>query len=217
MDIGVLTITTAVLSALAIGAAARMWGSRHVEYGRVGRAWWAGTLAMLALVALYVEAGHHQRQELASEAMRDLIDNPAARADCQRLTSELFDLSPYDGFVYWDNSDVAKYKRHICKDLASYATGGQASPSDDEVAAVHLVAHETMHVAGLRSEAETECHAVQLSHQVAEFLGSTPEQARALQARYFADVYPRLRSDYRSSECREGGEYDIHPDRTEFP
>ena len=217
MDIGVLTVTTVALAALAVLASVRMLGSRRLEHGRVGRAWSAGTLVVLALVAWYFEAGHHQRQELATEAMTALLDNPAARADCQRLTSELFDLSPYDGYVYWDNSDVAKYKRHVCHNLASYASGGQARPTDDEVSAVHLIAHESMHVAGLRVEAETECHAVQMSHQVAEFLGATPAQARALQERYFADFYPRLRNDYRSGECREGGEYDIHPERAEFP
>jgi len=62
-----------------------------------------------------------------------------------------------------------------------------------------------------------ECRAVQLSYLVAEKLGATEAQARALQARYFAEIYPNLRDGYVSSDCREGGALDIFPDRTEFP
>ncbi len=58
---------------------------------------------------------------------------------------------------------------------------------------------------------------MQLNHLVAERLGATPEQARELQGRYYADYYPNQRSEYVSGECREGGEVDINPDRAEFP
>jgi hypothetical protein len=217
MDIGVLTVVTAGLAVFAVLASARMLAGRHAADGQAWRAWSAAVLVALALVAWFFEAGHHQRQQLATEAMRAFTDNPRAEANCQRLTSELFDLSQYDGYVYWDNSNVALYKRHICKDLAAYTSGAHDDPSQAQVAAVHLIAHESMHVMGLRNEAETECHAVQRSHEVAEFLGATPEQARELQATYFESVYPQLRNDYRSSQCREGGTFDIHPDRTAFP
>lgn len=217
MDIGVLTVVTAVLAVLAVLTSTRMWGARHDTDGRTWRAWSAGTMVTLALVAWFFEASHHQRQQLATEAMRAFTENPRAEADCQRLTSEMLDLSQHDGFVYWDNVDVAVYDRHVCKDLAGYATGGQRDPSEDQMVAVHLIAHELMHVMGIRVESEAECHAVQRSHEVAQFLGATPEQARQLQVHYFANVYPRLRNDYRSAECRDGGTLDLYLDRTEFP
>ena len=93
----------------------------------------------------------------------------------------------------------------------------QANPTEGQILAVHIVAHETMHINGIQSEAVAECRAVQLNNLVAEKLGATPEQARVLQRSYYAEYYPRQRDDYGSGECREGGELDIYPDRTEFP
>ncbi len=217
MDIGVLTVVTVLLAGLAVRAAVRAVRLRADADGRTLRAWWAAILIAITLVALAFEVGHHQRQHLVTVAMSAVTDNPRARADCERFTEALFNLSQYDGYVYQDNSDVALYKRHVCIDLASYASSSHRNPSLEQIAAVHLVAHETMHVNGFWNEAEAECRAAQLSHLVAEQLGATAAQARELQARYFAELYPRNRSDYISGECREGGRLDIHPERTEFP
>lgn len=217
MDIGVLTVVVVLLAAAATHAVVRAVRHRADAGGQMFRAWWAGVLAVMTMVALAVEVGHHQRTALATRAMSAVTDNPNARADCERFTQALLNLSQFDGYVYWDNPDVALYRRSICKDLAAYAGSSKRDPSLDQIAAVHLIAHETMHVNGLRNEAETECHAMQVSHLVAEALGATAAQARALQARYFAEIYPNIRSDYRSGDCREGGAYDIHPERAEFP
>ncbi len=221
MDIGVLTVVSVLLAAAAVHAvwqAIRRRADAHP--GAIGpgvRAWWAGTLVVAALTAGMFEYGHHQRQHLATVAMSAVTDNADARADCERLTESLFNLSQFDGYVYHDNTDVALYKRHVCRDLAAYAASDKRNPSLEHAAAVHLIAHETMHINGIWVEAEAECWAVQLSHLVAEELGATEAQARELQATYFAELYPRNRSDYISGECREGGALDLFPERTEFP
>jgi hypothetical protein len=217
MDIGVLTVVTLALAALATHASIRAVRGRHRPDGRTLRAWWAGLLLVATIAAGSVEANHHQRQALVTQGMRAVTDNPEARANCERFSESLFNLSQFDGYVYQATSDVANYKRASCIDLASYARGSKSQPTLDQVAAVHLVAHETMHVNGVWNEAEAECTAAQLSHLVAEELGATPAQARELQARYFAEIYPNLRPNYVSAECREGGELDIFPERTEFP
>lgn len=217
MDIGVLTVVTALLVALTVRAVVRAARAERYLDKRLASAWWAGALIATTLFAGFVEVGHHQRQALASQALQDLTGNPHARADCQRLTESFLSVSAYDGFVYHDNSDVALFKYHICKDLASYASGGHADPTDDQIAAVHLIAHEANHIMLIWNEAEAECNAVQQSHVVAEFLGATSAQARRLQALYYVRIYPFVRADYSSGECREGGAMDLNPDRTEFP
>lgn len=217
MDVGVLTGVAVLLTAAAVRAIVSAARKRGEWLGRRGRSWWAVTLVLATLVAWYVEVGHHQRQQLASEALQVLSRNPDARAECQRFTEAIFNLSQYDGFVYHDNPDVAVLRREVCADLSSYARGGHANPTHEQIAAVHLIAHESMHIEGVWNEAEAECIAVQQSHLVAEFLGASPEQARVLQARYFERLYPYMRTDYRSPECREGGDLDLFPDRTEFP
>jgi len=108
-------------------------------------------------------------------------------------------------------------RRSVCPNLWDYAHGGQSNPTEGQTRAVHIVAHEAMHINDIRSESVAECRAVQLNHLVAEALGATPEEARELPRRYFLDYYPHQRDDYRSGGCTEGGELDIYPDRTEFP
>jgi hypothetical protein len=217
MDFGVLTAVALALGILAIRAGARMLASRSDLVGRVGRAWWATMLTIAALSAWYVEASHHQRQQLTSEALSVLSGNPEARANCQRFSEALFTTSQFDGFVFWDNLGVAHFKGHICKDVVAYTRGGQANPTLEQVAAVVLVAHESQHMRDIRSEAIAECNAVQEAHQVAMFLGATLEQALALQARYYEEIYPHQRPEYVSGECRADGSMDIYPERVEFP
>ncbi|MCJ7827195.1 MAG: hypothetical protein MUP36_03020 [Demequinaceae bacterium] len=217
MDIGVLTVVVAAVAAMSLVAVRRVIIQRDDPDGRVFRAVVAGVLSIAALTAWYVEVAHHQRQQLATEALNVLSNVEGISADCGRYTEELLNLSQYQGWVYYDGSNVAHLKRKVCHNLWDYAHGGQANPSEDQILAVHVVGHEAMHINGVREEAVAECWAVQLNHFIAEELGATPEEARELQRRYYVEYYPRQRSNYISGECREGGDLDIYPDRTEFP
>jgi hypothetical protein len=190
---------------------------RFETEGRDFRTVVAGLLSILALTAGGFELAHNQRQQLATEAIGVLSQVTGASADCERLSEELFNVSQFQGYVYYDGSNVAHLRRNVCHNLWDYAHGGQAHPTEGQIIAVHIVAHETMHINGIQSEAVAECRAVQLNYLVAEALGATPEQARALQRRYYADYYPRQQEDYVSAGCAEGGELDINPGRTEFP
>ena len=216
MDIGVLTFVTVALLALAVRATIRAVQRRQWE-GAIGRAWMAAILIALTVVAMWFEVGHDRQQLLATRAMSAVTDNSDARADCRRFMESFFSLGEYDGYVARDNPDVAAIANHSCRSLASYAAGPKDNPALDEIAAVHLIAHESIHVNGYWSESEAECRAAQLNYLVAEELGATESQARALQARYFAEIYPNLREGYVSRECREGGSLDMFPDRTAFP
>lgn len=217
MDIGVLTFVAAILAVMSLVAWYRVMTRYGDTDGRGFRAVVAGLISILAFTAGYFEVAHHQRQELATEALGVLTDVDGASADCERFSEELFNLSDFQGYVYYDGSNVAHLRRKVCHNLWDYAHGGQAHPTEGQIVAVHIVAHETMHINGIQSEAVAECRAVQLNHLVAEALGATPEQARELQRRYYADYYPRQRDDYVSAGCAEGGELDIYPDRTVFP
>ncbi len=217
MDIGVLTVVATAIAAWALVAVYKVITRLDDRDGRAYRAAVAGVLAITAIAAWSVEIAHHQRQQLATEALEVLSDVDGLSANCERLSEEIFNVRQYQGYVYYDGSNVAHLRRDLCHNLWDYAHGGQANPSEDQMLAVHVVAHEAQHINGVRSESVAECSAVQLNYLVAEKLGATPEQARALQKRYFEDYYPHLHSNYVSGECREGGKLDIFPDRTEFP
>lgn len=217
MDIGVLTVVAAILAVMTLRAWYRVMAGRGQLDGQGFRLAVACVFSAIALTAGYVEVAHHQRQQLATEALGVLSDVEGASANCERLSEELFNASQFQGYVYYDGSNVAHLRRTVCHDLWDYAHGGQAHPTEGQIIAVHIVAHETMHINGIKSEAVAECRAVQLNHLVAEALGATPEEARTLQRRYYVDYYPHQQDDYVSGECAEGGELDINPDRTEFP
>jgi hypothetical protein len=217
MDIGVLTVFATAVAAWALLAVYRAISRLDDPNERVFRAVVAGVLSITAFASWSFEVAHHQRQQLATEALGVVSDVPGLSADCERFTEELFNIRQYQGYVYYDGSNVAHLRRNLCHSLWDYAHGGQANPSEDQILAVHVVAHEAEHINGVRGEAAAECSAVQLNHLIAEKLGATPEQARALQRRYFEDYYPNLYSDYVSHECRADGKLDIFPDRTEFP
>jgi len=218
MDIGPLTIVAAVFILLTLGLAVQIFFASGPAHGRASHPLLTAICLVIAIAASIVEQGHQDRQRWATEALLALGTTPDAQVDCQRLSQTFTDTQPaYDGWVGYDTSTRAELKWHICQSIDAYASGTQSNPTLEEVAAVHLIAHEGMHVLGYWDEAEAECRAVQLSHIVAEALGASPEEARELQARYFVEVYPRIRSNYISGECREGGALDIHPDRVEFP
>jgi hypothetical protein len=217
MDIGVLTVVAAVLAAVTLAAWYRVISRYDQAEGRGFRAVVAGVLSVVAFTAGYFEVAHHLRQQLATEALGVLSDVEGISADCERYSEELFNLSPYQGYVYYDGSNVAHLRRNVCHNLWDYAHGGQANPTEGQILAVAVVGHEAMHVNDIREEAVAECTAVQLNHLIAEELGATPTQARELQRRYYVDYYPRQQANYVSGECREGGYLDLFPDRTEFP
>lgn len=217
MDVGVLTCVTAALALWSARAWYRVIARRRLLDGGRARVIAAGVISALAVTAGGFEIGHHMRQELATDALRAVTNVDGAHADCERFSEELFNATQYQGYVYDDGSSAAHLRRGVCHDLWDYARGGQADPSRDQIIAVHVVAHEATHINGIFSEAVAECEAVQSNHLVAQALGATPAQARELQRRYYAEIYPDQSDEYFSRACGEGGDLDIHSERTEFP
>jgi hypothetical protein len=77
--------------------------------------------------------------------------------------------------------------------------------------ALTVLAHESMHMRGVRNEAATQCYAMQAVPQVARAFGASAEDARALAAMEYALDYPHMPPTYRSGECRPGGTLDLTP------
>ncbi len=81
---------------------------------------------------------------------------------------------------------------------------------------VDTLAHESMHRRGFRSEAVTECYAVQLTYKTATALGANQTYA-SLVARQAWAHYPAHPAEYLSAECRNGGKLDLSPQRSTWP
>jgi hypothetical protein len=82
---------------------------------------------------------------------------------------------------------------------------------------VHVLAHESMHLAGALDEAQADCYAVQLDALVARALGAEPRFARRLAREYWTFYYPSQDRAYRSSDCHDGGPLDLFPERAGWP
>jgi hypothetical protein len=83
--------------------------------------------------------------------------------------------------------------------------------------AVHVLGHESMHLAGVVGEAQADCLAAQLDAYVAADLGASMTFARSLAREYWRYYYPSQDARYRSADCRSGGALDLFPNRAGWP
>ncbi len=95
-------------------------------------------------------------------------------------------------------------KRKQCADLSDYLGSDKQHPTHDQIVAVHVLTHETIHMTGVRNEAHTECLAMQRDAGMAQLLGASPEATGELAIAYWRDVYPWMPAAYRSEECAPG-------------
>ena len=180
---------------------------------------WLGiALVAVPLVALFWTERQWVRAEHEFSAIARSIAPGSAGVHCQRL-GEAFTYAGGDlGRVSYaadgsaDGPAMMTYE--TCQSLTDYwrsSPSARDAPPLDQVVAVHVLAHESRHLAGDRSESTTECRAMQIDARVARALGATPGQALALAARYATTVYPRMPAGYRTADCRPGGPLDQSP------
>jgi hypothetical protein len=75
--------------------------------------------------------------------------------------------------------------------------------------AAATLAHESFHLRGVQDEAAADCYAIQAVELVARALGLSEAEARGLGAFARANHRVGQADRYVSSECREGGRYDL--------
>ena len=120
-------------------------------------------------------------------------------------------------------ADFARIRPDVCTRLLQFirSPGGAAacvasrSCQDSSVfwsaQALTVLAHESVHLRGVRNEAVTQCYAMQDVPRLARALGASPEDGRALAAVEYAVDYPHMPPAYRSRECHPGGALDLTP------
>jgi hypothetical protein len=201
------------LVAAAAAVAVRWYGSRVDELGR-RRDFPLASVVLLAVLAAgaATPAVLHARQERRLAAVASALAGVRVTVRCQRLGAAFVDAGPELGYVRWQADGTperrALIKRDACRDLAAYVRAGGRGPTRAQVVAVHVLAHEAMHMAGLVDEATAECAAVQRDARAARLLGASAADAAALAAAYWRTVYPSMPPGYRSAACRPGGTLD---------
>jgi hypothetical protein len=211
----VLTWVALALLAVALAVAAR-WALRRRD--GLGRERPFPIISVVLLVGL--GAGllvpvirHHRLEGRLTDVATTLVGAPAV-VHCQTAGREMLDLGPELGWVSWGPGGVPEHatliKRAPCSRLASYLRGDHAHPSADEIIAVHVLSHESRHMAGTTNEAATDCEAMQRDAWTARLLGASPAEALALSRSYWRTVYPRMPEDYVTGECAPGQRLDEH-------
>lgn len=86
--------------------------------------------------------------------------------------------------------------------------------------ALETLAHEAMHLAGFRDEAQAECYGMQNLAYVAYRFGTTADDAVAIASWYAEQYYPARQQwspAYWSPLCTPDGPWDIRPDKNWWP
>ncbi|MDQ1616514.1 MAG: hypothetical protein QOJ60_2453 [Actinomycetota bacterium] len=194
--------------------ALRWWVRRVDALGR-RRRFPAVTVVVLLLfgIGLLVPVVRHRElEDRLSTVASQLVGHPV-RVHCQTVGQELLDAGAELGYVRFHDGvpePATLIKREQCHDITAYLQSNRGHPGLDEAVAVHVLTHESMHMAGISVESTAECEAVQRDAQTARLLGSSETDALTLARVYWQQAYPEMPPAYRTVDCRPGGPLDEH-------
>lgn len=144
-------------------------------------------------------------------AIASALANRHVRVHCPGFIKRLTDVSAELGTVQFDDNgrpaDFTNLSPKVCSELAHFTSRSVR----DAAEGAQTLAHESMHLRGIRDEAVADCYGIQLMSYVAEHLGATPTAAQELADFYYRHVYPWKPEDYVSPDCRDGGALDLRP------
>jgi len=170
-------------------------------------------LAILAALFAWPPVHFWFIERFLSAKATELAEGHRVKVHCNTVFDSFFD--PNNGARGHANpatGEIVLQPPH-CKTLMDYIAH-PARASRDEIFALGLLTHESMHVRGERNESITECEAVQRNYRAAKILGVPDTIARKNALDYFHNFYlPRERlegSAYFSPECRPGKAMDEH-------
>jgi len=130
-------------------------------------------------------------------------------------------VGPWAAFTSFSPYLAVELSPEICIELSRLVNLREPvwrDESRDALAwSVLTLAHESVHVTGNLSEAMAECWGVQTIPTAAVELGRSREEGRYLAELYWKRWYRFRQRPYRSSECRNGGALDLHPDTDLWP
>ena len=173
-------------------------------------------LIVLAIPLLLVVAVQQEqrRNEHRLAAIASDIAGRDVGVHCPGLLSRLAEVSAHAGTVFFDErgrpANFTDLDEETCSELDRFAKGKTGQSEQANVArALHVLAHESSHLEGVRDEATADCFGLQRTAFVAESLGADPAEAQRLARIALAERAITAAADYRSSECHDGGALDL--------
>jgi len=160
-----------------------------------------------------VHRWHFER--FLSATATELADGHRARVHCNTVWDTMLDTQMLaSGHAVIATGEIG-LQHPWCGTLRSYMNHPQRA-NTEELWALAMLTHESMHVRGEENEARTECQAVQRNYRTAKLLGVPDPIARKNALDYYQIIYQErgriggLQSEYYSTECRPGGLMDEH-------
>lgn len=170
------------------------------------------SLSILALVILVVgfqEARWLQAEWSVNKIVHIIAGADAGHLHCQRLTETMTFAGDEEGHVQRD-PETGKLSGmltwQICHDFGAWLRSDKTSLTRKYYSALHVIDHESVHLAKNFDESSTECRAMALDAKVAEDLGASPSVAKKMAALYKVNVYPYMPAPYTRMDCATGVE-----------
>jgi hypothetical protein len=172
---------------------------------------------VLALALLFawppVHTWHFQR--FLSARATELADGHPAHVHCNTVWDTMLDPEMLAAGHANPKTGKIGLQHPWCNTLRSYlAHPGRAS--DEELWALGMFTHESMHVRGELNEARTECEAVQRNYRSAKLLGVPDDIAKRSALDYYNNLYKErknqgiMQAEYYSDECAPDRAMDEH-------
>ena len=172
---------------------------------------------VLTLAALFAWPPVHTWffERFLSAKATELADGHRAKVHCNTIWDTMLDTAMFaSGHADPDTGEIG-IQHPWCNTLRSYLRHpGRAS--DEELWALAMFTHESMHVRGERNEALTECEAVQRNYRSAKLLGVPDAIAKQNALDYYNNLYKARRdegimqAEYYSDECAPAKAMDEH-------
>ena len=105
----------------------------------------------------------------------------------------------------------------ICRSIETLLYHRPSYPNRITANGVDTLTHEMLHALGIRSEAQTECFAMQLSYFTDTALGIPPWHAARLSHLAYGNYGLHPPSYVNRRRCRENGAWDLWPDENSLP
>ena len=165
----------------------------------------AGIAAALA----WPPASKWRFEHFLTAKARALSGSALATVHCNSAADTLFDPNVFAAGHADLETGAIVFNADWCGRLQKHLRNPQRADPDG-IVALHIFAHEAMHVRGERDEARTECQAIQRHAQAAALLGIPVEIGRQHARAYYRGPYQQragagsMSSQYYSNECAPG-------------
>ena len=111
----------------------------------------------------------------------------------------------------WERTHRIELSPFVCQVLAQVLARSARQPLFTAFA-VTVLAHESAHASGIRSENRAECQAIETEPRAAELLGIPRATGQRLQHIYRGTIYPNDEPRYRTPACAAGLPGEVVPD-----